>query len=45
MPAGPVPTTAIRSGAKSDGSERGKEGSPQVWKLGEATAGPGSRSA
>lgn len=45
MPAGPVPTTAIRSGAKSEGSERAKTGAPQVWKVGEAAAGAGARSA
>lgn len=34
MPAGPVPTTAIRSGAKSEGRERAKPGASQARKSG-----------
>ncbi|CAO0829432.1 hypothetical protein SMICM17S_07529 [Streptomyces microflavus] len=36
MPAGPVPTTATRMGAKSEGRPRSKVGSPQAWKFGPA---------
>lgn len=44
MPAGPVPTTATRIGAKSDGRLRSKAGSPQEWKFGPSSAGRGSSS-
>ncbi len=40
IPAGPVPTTATRSGPKSDGRLRSKTGSPQTWKFGPSTSSP-----
>ena len=39
-----MPTTATRSGAKSDGRLRSKVGSPQVWKFGLSPPGRGSSS-
>lgn len=42
IPAGPVPTTATRIGAKSDGRLRSKDGALQWWKFGPVLSGPGS---
>ncbi|MGY3684373.1 hypothetical protein ACVWXU_007996 [Streptomyces sp. TE33382] len=44
MPAGPVPTTATLSGAKSEGRIREKDGSPQAWKVGPSGGGTGAAS-